>query len=187
MTLLILGILLFAGVHLVPALAPGVKSAWRGKLGEGGYKGSFALLLLASIVLMVTGWKNADPFTIYMPISQLRQPGIALAMIAVGLLVVGSRNSRIRQGVRHPQLTGVLIWSLAHLIMNGDSRSIVLFSGMAIWSFVEIITISKREGRWEKAEVPSIGSEVITAIITIVLVTALVFGHPYIAGIPVIY
>ena len=187
MALLILGILLFAGIHLIPSLAPGVKSAWHGKLGEGGYKGSFALLLLTSIVLMVAGWKSADPFALYMPVSQLRQPGIALVMIAIGLLVVGSRNSRIRQGVRHPQLTGVLIWALAHLVMNGDSRSVVLFSGMAIWSFVEIRAISKREGRWEKADIPSIGSEVITAIITIVLVTAFVFGHPYFAGIPVIY
>ena len=187
MTLLVLGILLFAGVHLIPALAPDIKSAWRGKLGEGGYKGSFSLLLLTSIVLIVIGWKSADPVAIYMPISQLRQPGIALTMIAIGLLVVGSRNSRIRQGVRHPQLTGVLIWALAHLVMNGDSRSVVLFSAMAIWSFVEIVNISKREGRWEKAEIPSIGSEVITAIITIVLVTGLVFGHPYFAGIPVIY
>lgn len=187
MTLLILGILLFAGVHLVPSLAPGVKSVWQDKLGEGGYKGSFSLLLLASIVLMVVGWRSADPFTIYWPISQLREPCIALVMIAMGLLVVGSRNSRIRQGVRHPQLTAVLIWALAHLVMNGDSRSVVLFSGMAIWSFVEIITISKREGKWVKADIPSLGSEVITAIIAIVLVVGLVFGHPYFAGIPVIY
>jgi len=187
MTFLILGVLLFASVHLMPSLAPGLKAAWLEKLGEGGYKGTFSILLLGSFVLMVYGWRSAEPSEVYMPILYLRQPGIALVMIAMGLLVVGSRNSRIRQGVRHPQLTAVLIWALAHLAMNGDSRSVVLFSGMAIWSFVEILSISKREGDWVKADVPSLGSELVTAVIVVVLVAVLVYAHPYIAGIPVIY
>ncbi len=59
MTLLILGVLLFAGVHLVPALAPGLRAAWLGKMGEGGYKGTFSLLLVASFALMTFGWKTA--------------------------------------------------------------------------------------------------------------------------------
>lgn len=187
MTLLLIGILLFVGVHLIPSLAPQVKTGWRGKLGEGGYKGSFSVLLLASFVLMVMGWQGADPTAIYQPNPYLRQPAIAIAMIAIGLLVIGSRNSRIRQGVRHPQLLGVFMWSLAHIMMNGDSRSVVLFGAMLLWSIVEMVAISRREGEWDKDDIPSIGSELITAVIIVATVTLLVYAHPYITGTRVLY
>ena len=185
MTLLIIGILLFAGVHLIPALAPGIKAAWLGKMGEGGYKGTFSLLLLASFILMTFGWKAVDPAVVYSPPMDIRQPAIALLILAFILLVVGSRNSRLRQWVRHPQLTGVLLWAVAHLLMNGDSRSLVLFSGIAIWSCVEMLVISKREGVWIKADVPSVGSEVVTVTIAIVAVIAVMFAHPYISGVAI--
>ncbi len=186
MTLLILGVLLFAGVHLVPALAPGLRAAWLGKMGEGGYKGTFSLLLVASFALMTFGWKTAEATVLYSPSLALRQPGIALLILAFILLVAGSRNSRLRQWVRHPQLTGVLLWAVAHLLMNGDSRSLVLFSGMAIWSCVEIIAISKREGVWIKGDVPSIGADVLTVVIALVAVIAVMFAHPYISGVAVL-
>lgn len=187
MTLLILGILLFTGVHLSASLAPGLKSASQRRIGMAGYKSVFSLLLLASFYLIVTGWKSAEPHVIYWPVSTFRQPGIALVMIAMGLLLIGFRNSRIGQRVRHPQLTAVWLWALAHLAMNGDSRSIVLFSGMAVWSFVEIHTIGKREGDWIKADIPSLGAETVTAILIVLLVIATLYAHSHILGVQVLY
>jgi len=186
MTLLIAGILLFAGVHLVPSLAPGLKASWLARLGEAGYKGSFSLLLLSGIVLIVLGWRSTLPTTVYLPVPGLRSPAMGLVVIAFLLLVVGSRNSRIRQWVRHPQLTGVLLWALAHLLLNGDQRSVTLFSGMALWSFIEILSISRREGAWVKADVPGLGSEIITAVVTVVVVVALMFAHPHFTGMSIL-
>lgn len=184
MTLLLIGLLLFCGVHLVPSLAPGLRASWLGKMGESGYKGSYSLLLLGGIVMIVLGWRSTLPTTVYVP-SPERLPAVALVILAFLMLVVGSRNSRIRQWVRHPQLTGVLLWALAHLMLNGDNRSVLLFSGLALWSFVEIVAISKREGPWIKADIPSIGAEVITLVATVIVVTAMIFGHPYFTGMPV--
>ena len=59
MALLVLGVLLFAAVHFIPSLAPGVKSAWQSRLGENGYKGLFSLLLLLAFGLMIGGWRSA--------------------------------------------------------------------------------------------------------------------------------
>ncbi len=185
MTLLIAGILLFAGVHLVPSLAPGVKTAWLTKLGEGGYKGSFSLLLLSGIVLIVMGWRSIEATSVYLPSPDLRLPAVGLVVIAFALLVIGSRNSRVRQWVRHPQLTGVLLWAIAHLLLNGNNRDVVLFSSMALWSFVEILAISKREGAWVKADVPPLGNEIITVIATAVTVSAVIFVHPWMTGMSV--
>ena len=185
MTLILIGLILFCGVHLVPSFAPSVKASWLEKLGEGGYKGSFSLLLLAGVISIVLGWRSSVPELVYLPSPELRLPAVALVLVAFLMLVVGSRNSRIRQWVRHPQLTGVLLWALAHLLLNGDNRSVLLFSGLALWSFVEILAISKREGPWIKAEIPGLGTEAATIVITVVVVGVLIFGHPYFTAMPV--
>ncbi|MFT6052395.1 MAG: putative membrane protein [Halioglobus sp.] len=181
---LIIGVLLFAVVHLVPSMAPGVKASWLGKMGESGYKGTFSLLLLASFALIIIGWRSAQPSSIYIPTFALRETAMGLLVIAVGFLVVGSRNSRVRQWVRHPQLTGLLLWAIAHLLLNGDSRSVTLFGGMATWSFIEMLVISKREGAWVKSEVPTVAAELLTVVITVVAVAAIVWGHAYLSGVP---
>jgi len=182
MSYLVVGVVLFAAVHFIPSLAPGLKASWQGKMGESGYKGIFSLLLLASFALMIMGWRAALPSSVYIPNAALREPATALMVVAIGFMVVGSRNSRLRQWVRHPQLTGVLLWALAHLVLNGDSRSLTLFGGMAIWSGIEMLSINKREGAWVKPELPSIGTELITILITVVAVAAIVWGHPYLSG-----
>jgi uncharacterized membrane protein len=185
MTLIFIGLLLFCVVHLLPSLAPGLKAAWLGKLGEGGYKGSFSLLLLGGIVFIVLGWRSTLPELVYLPSPDPKHPAMGLVLVAFLMLVVGSRNSRIKQWVRHPQLTGVLLWALAHLMLNGENRSVLLFSGLALWSFVQILATSKREGPWVKADIPSVGSEVATIVITAVVAGVVIFAHPYFAGMPV--
>ena len=186
MTQLLLGLVLFAGVHLVPSMAPGVKTAWQNKLGEGGYKGTFSGLLLLSFALMIMGWRGMQAEVVYLPWAALRFPALALAGFAFLLFVVSNRASRLRLWIRHPQLTGVLLWALAHLLMNGDSRSLVLFSGMALWSCAEMIAINIRDGVWVKDEAPSMGTELLSLVITVVVIAVVIAIHPYISGMPVV-
>lgn len=185
MVLLLAGIVLFAGVHLIPSLAPALKSRWLGRLGEGGYKGTFSLLLLAAFALMILGWRSTPPAYLYLPPPAARHPAMALLVIAFGMMVVSSRNSRLRLLVRHPQLTGVALWGCAHLLLNGDSRSLLLFGGMSLWAIVEIVAINRREGDWIKAEAPPWSAEIITGVITAIVVVAIVLIHPWLAGVPI--
>ena len=185
MSLLAIGILLFAAVHLVPSVAPGLKTAWRNRLGEGGYKGTFSLLLLAAFGLIITGWKSAEPTSIYLPPPGLRHPAMALLLLAFLFMVVSSRNSRLRALVRHPQLTGVALWGIAHLMLNGDSRSLLLFGGMTLWAIIEIIAINRREGVWIKGDKPGWSAELLNVVIAAVAVAVIIFIHPWIAGMPV--
>jgi uncharacterized membrane protein len=186
MVLLVLGILLFAGVHFVPSLAPGLKASWLARLGEGGYKGTFSLLLLASFALMITGWRSAQPEFLYTPSAALRHPAMLLLVLAFLLMAVSSRNSRLKLVIRHPQLTGVTLWGIAHLLLNGDNRSLVLFGGMAVWAVVEMVAINRRDGAWVKGTAPSWGAELITLVITLVVVAVVVKIHPWLSGMPVI-
>ena len=185
MALIILGLLLFAGVHLVPSLAPDLKAAWHKKLGEGGYKGTFSLLLILSFVLMSMGWRSAQPELLYLPAAELRHPAMALVAIAFLLFIVSNRPSRLRLWIRHPQLTGVLLWAVAHLLINGDNRSVVLFGSMAVWSCVEILAINRREGVWIKGDAPGLGTELITLLVTAIVIALVIAIHPYISGMPV--
>jgi uncharacterized membrane protein len=185
MTFLAFGVLLFAFVHFIPSLAPSVKASALQKIGENGYKGVFSLLLLISIALIIFGWRSAEPSQIYYPPIGLHKIALGLVALAFLLMVVSSRNSRIRLYIRHPQLTGVAIWGGSHLLLNGSSRDIVLFGGIALWAVVEILAINKREGVWIKASPPSWGAEAITVLIAAVVIGAVIFIHPWLSGVSV--
>jgi len=184
MTLLLPGVLLFALVHFIPSLAPALKSKVVQRLGEGPYKGIFSLLL-ASFGLIIAGWRSTAPTPVYTPLPALHDFALAVLALAFLLLVASTRKSRLRRVIRHPQLTGVALWGGSHLLLNGDIRSLLLFSGMTLWAVIEIIAISKREGVWIKGEVPSWSTEVITLMITALLVSVVVAIHPWLSGVAV--
>jgi len=185
MTLLVSGIFLFAFVHFIPSLAPSIKAAGLRRLGEGGYKGIFSLLLLASFALIIIGWRRAEPTPLYPPPLGLHKVALGLLALAFLLLAVSTRSSRLRLLIRHPQLTGVALWGSSHLLLNGDNRSVVLFGGMTLWALIEIVAISRREGVWIKGETPAWGAELVTVIIAGITVAVVVYIHPWLSGVPV--
>ena len=187
MWLLSFGVLLFCLTHLMPSIMPGIKTGLVSRLDENRYKGLFSLTLLISIVCIVFGWRGAAVTYIYQPDPALRHLALGLIVVAFLLMVAASRQTRLKRIVRHPQLTGVLLWASAHLLLNGDNRSLVLFAALAAWSSIEIITISRREGTWVKSDVPAWSSEFVTAGIACVVIAVLIALHPYFAGMPVLF
>ena len=184
MTMLIMGLVLFSAIHFVPSLAPNFKYGWHKKLGEGGYKGTFSLLLLLSFGLIIMGWRSAQPEMVYLPGAALRHPGMGLVVIGFFLFVISNRPSRFRQWIRHPQLTGVLVWAVAHLMMNGDSRSVTLFGALALWSVIEMFAINRRDGQWIKSASPPLTTDLISVVITVIVVGIVIAIHPYLSGMP---
>ncbi|MEZ5504043.1 MAG: NnrU family protein [Halioglobus sp.] len=185
MLMLVLGLALFAGVHFIPALAPSARAGLIHRLGEGGYKGIFSLLLLAAFGLIILGWRSAQPVPLYAPPAELHKVALALLALAFLLLAVSSRKSRLRLVIRHPQLSGVALWGIAHLMLNGDSRAIALFGGLSLWALIEIVMISKRQGVWIKEQAPSWGAELVTVLIAAVTIAVVVYLHPWLSGMPV--
>jgi len=91
--------------------------------------------------------------------------------------------TRIKRVVRHPQLTGMLVWSVSHLLSNGDSRSLILFGGLGLWVLIEMLLINRRDGTWQKPHGPTPSIEARGIVISTVIFFVLVFLHPYFAGI----
>ena len=185
MTLLILGLVIWVVVHMFPAAMPVQRQAVLSKLGEGPYKGIFSLLIIGSIVLMVFGWKATEPAVIYATGMGFRHVAMLVVTIAYILFVAANvKRSRIKQFIRHPQLTGLIVWAVGHLLANGDIRSLILFSVLGLWAFMTIQLLNKRDGEWHKADsVISWPMELLVIIGGVVLTAIMAWLHIYLSGV----
>ena len=108
-----------------------------------------------------------------------------LVLLGFILFVASGQPTRIKQYLRHPQLTGLILWAAAHLLMNGDSRSLVLFGGLGLWAILEIVFINRRDGEWVKPEVPALAQDIKILVISVVVYVAVAFAHPWLAGVAI--
>ncbi len=188
MGILIAGLALWVLIHLFPSLAPAARQGLVSKLGNGPYQGIFSLLIIGAILLIVSGWKSATPDLIYLAPLTLRTPAMLLVVIAFILFVASVfPRTRIKRFIRHPQLSAVALWAFAHLLANGDSRSLLLFGTLGIWAVIEMVMINRRDGFWQKPqEVMPVMLEFVIPAIGIVVAVLFVRFHQWIAGVALI-
>lgn len=187
MSYLVAGVLLWSIVHLMKSVTPGLRASIQGAIGEGPHKGLAALLLLLSIGLMIYSWRTTPPEFVYDPPGWGRHLNMLLMIFAIYLIGVAQGKSRVKQWIRHPMLTGVVIWAIGHLLANGDNKSLVLFGGLGLWALISIITVSRNEGAWVKpSEVATPGREILSIVIALILYAILFAAHPYFAGVPLV-
>jgi uncharacterized membrane protein len=101
-------------------------------------------------------------------------------------LISAQAPTDIKQFIRHPQLTGVKLWAVAHLLSNGETRSLILFTGMLAWAVMEVIFINRRDGVWNKPARVGALKTTISAVIGLIITVLLMFGHRMFAGVPII-
>jgi uncharacterized membrane protein len=156
------------------------------KLGLWPFKGIFAILIASSITLIVFGWRSIEPTDIYLPPSWGSYVTFLLVLLTFILFIAARRKTNIKRILRHPQLTGLVFWSIGHLLVNGDNRSLILFFWLGVWAILEMIMISRREGEWKKPDSVMVKNDVITVISGSVLFAILLMAHPYLSGIKLI-
>ncbi len=185
MGLLVTGLLIWSLVHFIPSLAAPLKQKVVTQLGKNAYKLMFTVLMFTSLALIVFGWRSAIPSYLYQ-LPEFTKP-VAMLLVLVAFILIGASNypTRIKLFIRHPQLIGVVVWAFAHLVLNGDSRSVLLFGGIGLWAILEIIFINRKEGEWVKPPVPGWVREIIGFAISLVVFIAVVMLHPYIAGVSI--
>lgn len=188
MAVMMMGLWIWAFVHLLPSTAPGIKSAWKARLGVGGYAGTFSLLILLSIILMVAGWKQMEPTHLYTLPAVFRPLSMLLVLVAFVLIVAGRYRSRLRQRIRNPMLIGFKIWAFAHLLVNGDSRSLLLFGTLLIWAILSVVAINRRDGKAPPNEaVLSLPVDVGLMVLSVVVYCLIAFyAHPWLSGVALV-
>lgn len=140
MTILILGLLVFTGIHLLREF--GLQEGLRQRLGIPVYKLLYSLAALVGIFLIVEG-KSMAPFVqLWVPPYNLRSLTHLLMISATILFFAGNLPySYTRRMVIHPMLIGVIIWGVAHLISNGDLASALIFATLPVWAIIKIISL----------------------------------------------
>ncbi len=182
MMYLIIGVALWWAAHLFKRLAPQA----RADMGDRG-RTIAALAILASLVLMVVGYRMADGAVFWGRSGAL--VGINnLAMVVAFYFYAASaaKGAKIWLGtkVRHPQLTGFSIWAAAHLLVNGDVESFVLFGGLLGWALVQMALINKAEGAWTPPAQAPAKKEIVAIAITLVVTVVVMVIHHYLGVTP---
>ncbi len=178
MIALTLGMLGFIALHLVPGTP--LRDRLAGALGEPLYKGLFALLSLAALILAGWGKGQAGYVSVWLPPVWTRHLAPLLMLVSCYLMVTYLLGGKLKGLTANPMLWSVAIWSLAHLLANGDLASVILFGGFALYSALAIAR-SRSQRRTDYTG----RHELVVAVVALTLYVALLLAHPYLFGVAV--
>jgi uncharacterized membrane protein len=181
MTILVFGLVLFLGIHLVPTL-PSMRNRLLESYGEKRYKGMFSLISALGLALIVIGYSRApaepswfNPF-----------PGaIAIAPVAMVisfvLLAAANMRTHIHHAVGHPMLIGVGIWAVVHLLANGHAKATLLFGAFVAYTVIDIISATRRHA--VKPFKPVARQDAIAVVVGILLALLVMTFHRQLFGV----
>lgn len=184
MLLLIVGVALFTLLHLVPIFAKETRGSVVSRVGENAYKGLFTLATIGSFYFMYKGWTASEVAFLYFPPSWGAHLAALLILFGFVLFFASRAPTNIKRIIRNPQLTGVTLWAIGHLLANGETRSVILFAGIGIWSLVAIVGTNKRDGEWVKPDKQPLAKDIITVLIGVVIYGVFAFwAHEFLFGV----
>jgi uncharacterized membrane protein len=148
MTLLILGLVIFLGVHSVRIVAEGWRARTIARIGAGAWKGAYSLLSLAGFALLVWGYGEARqaPVVLWAAPVWARHLASLLTLVALVLLVAAYvPGNGIKARLHHPMVLAVKVWALAHLLANNTLADVLLFGGFLLWAVLDFRAARARD------------------------------------------
>lgn len=139
MIVMIAGLLLFLGVHLVPAVPP-LRASLASRTTPNRYKALFSAASGVGLVLIIAGyWISGPTDRLFDPVTTARTAAPWVVTIAFVLFAASHMRGHIRRVLQHPMVIGVVLWSGVHLLANGDRRGTVLFGSFLVWAIIDLI------------------------------------------------
>jgi uncharacterized membrane protein len=181
------GILVFSVPHLYSMLAPAHRDQVLASWGESKFKGSFSLVMLLALGLMIYGYVQGSAMAgqLYQPVAGARHATILLALVGFVLIAASHGKGYIKYWVRHPMSWGLALWSGGHLLANGEVLVVYIFATFLVLAGLDIVLSTLRGKR--PGHVPQVQSDIRVVVIGLGLFVVFAFGfHPYILGIPVL-
>lgn len=157
MTLFLIGLILFLGIHSVSIVAPEWRNAQLANRGEPAWKGLYTLVSLIGFALLVYGYGLArqSPVVLYAPPMYLRHVALLLMVPVFPLLLAAYLPGRIQAAAKHPMLLATKLWATAHLLANGTLADVLLFGGFLAWAVADRISLKRRAPRTTPGAPPS--------------------------------
>ncbi|MGP4845137.1 NnrU family protein [Marinobacter sp. 1Y8] len=149
MALLILGLVLFLGVHSLSIFNEPARDRLVARLGLWPFKGLYSLVSLAGFLMIIWGYGFArlDPVVLYIPPTWTRHLALLLMLPVFPLLLAAYLPGKIQHTLKHPMLVAVKLWALAHLLANGMLADVLLFGGFLAWAVADRISLKRRTPR----------------------------------------
>lgn len=190
MTLLVIGIVIFIGVHVLAMVLRGPRDRLMARLGEGPYKGIFSLVSAVGLALMIYGFYTTrgalepDDY-LYAPAAWTRHAAMGLVLLAFILIGASHGKGYLKHWLKHPMSIGIGLWAIAHLLANGERPDVVFFGAFLALAVLDII-LSTVQGRMPEHG-PQFKSDVRAVVIGVILYLVFLFGfHPYILNLPIV-
>lgn len=168
MTSLIAAAAFFVLLHLLVS-GTRLRGVIAGTIGEGAYMGLFSLVSVAGIVWLSMAYGDARGAGVdqtYWDVGAAgRHASLLIQLLAFLFIVPGlvtPNPTSVRQEgsldrpdvvrgmlriTRHPFLWGVAIWAAGHLLVNGDTASILLFGSMLLLAIFGTFSIDAKRKR----------------------------------------
>ena len=150
MATLVLGLVIFLGLHSTRIFSETLRAQAIARLGEGPWKGIYSLVSAIGFVLIVWGFAQArfDSSALWTPPLWARHATMLLMLVSM-LVLAGYflKQSHIAVAVHHPMVWSVAIFGLAHLIANGSAADVVLFGAFFIWALADLASSYARDHR----------------------------------------
>ena len=183
MWVLIAGLIIFFSVHLLPSFTT-LRSqlvAWK---GEGVYQMGYSVCALTGLSLIIYGKSIAPVVAFYDPPAWTFPLNGVMMWFAVVFFPAAYLPTNLKRVLRHPFLWGVTLWAVAHLLVNGDLASLLLFASFAIFALFDMWSSNRRGATFSGQSAPLWQDGLLVALGTVVY-TAVIHLHPYIFGAPV--
>lgn len=148
MEFLILGLMMFLGLHSTRIFADGWRSSLRANIGEPRWKCVYGLGSIAGFATFLRGFFEAgrDPEVLWVPPSYMHHVAAVLMMVSFILLAAAYiPHNSIKARLHHPMTLGVMVWSIAHLLTNGQLHEIILFGSFLVWSVMLLRSAIQRD------------------------------------------
>jgi uncharacterized membrane protein len=148
MSALILGLLLFLGMHSSRIFAEGWRTQVIARRGATAWKGLYTVVSLVGLGLIVWGYGQARlaPQVLWDSPLWTRHLAALLMLVSMVLLVAAQvPGNGIKVRVHHPQVLSVKVWALAHLLANNTVADLLLFGSFLLWSVLDFRSSRQRD------------------------------------------
>jgi uncharacterized membrane protein len=149
MTYLVMGLIVFLGIHSVSIVAPDWRDRTAVRVGGGAWRGLYSLLSITGFVLLIWGYGLArqQPVVLYTPPFWTHYLAALLMLPVFPLLFATYFPGRIKAALKQPMLAAVKLWAVAHLIANGTLADVLLFGGFLVWAVADRMSYKRRAMR----------------------------------------
>jgi len=185
MEVLVLGLVLFLGIHLLPVLT-GMRHALYMRLGEKGYKGLFSVISALGLVLIVVGYMRApsEP-RLFNPFPAAIHAAPLVMLVSFVLLAAANMRTHIRRRLQHPMLIGVGLWATVHLLANGEIKATLLFGAFLAYVVIDLVSAVQRHAVKDftpvaRQDAMAVGAAVVIALLVMAF-------HRHLFGVPAVH